>query len=80
MLHAKVFHVNKKKFDAAQKSISCRQKQNDAASKKYFVRTNVINFFLNGAPGIEVNLSIVELCRSAPEGKIREKVSTITTG
>ena len=37
MLHEKVFHVIKKKVDVAQKSISCRQKQDDAASKKYFV-------------------------------------------
>ena len=36
MLHKKVFHVNKKKVDVAQKSISCRQKQDDAASKKCF--------------------------------------------
>ena len=38
MLHEKVFHVIKKKVDVAQKSISCRQKQDDAASKKHFVR------------------------------------------
>ena len=50
MLHEKLFHVNKKKVDVAQKSISCRQKQDDAASKKYFVRKKVIIFFRNGAP------------------------------
>ena len=44
MLHKKVFHVNKKKVDVAQKSISCQQKQDDAASKKYFVRKKVIFF------------------------------------
>ena len=33
MLHEKVFHVNKKKVDVAQKSISCRQKEDDAAPK-----------------------------------------------
>ena len=38
MLHEKVFHVIKKKVDVAQKSISCRQKPDDAASKKHFVR------------------------------------------
>ena len=36
MLHEKVFHVIKKKVDVAQKSISCRQKQDDAASEKIF--------------------------------------------
>ena len=48
MLHEKVFHVNKKKVDVAQKSISCRQKQDDAASKKYFVHKKVVIFFPNG--------------------------------
>ena len=37
MVHEKVFHVNQKKVDAAQKSVSCRQKQDHAASKIYFV-------------------------------------------
>ena len=32
MLHEKVFHVNKKKVDVAQKSFSCRQKQDDDTS------------------------------------------------
>ena len=41
---------SKKKVDVAQKSISCRQKQDDPASKKYFVRKKVTNFFWNGAP------------------------------
>ena len=50
MLHGKVFHVNKKRVDVAQKSISCRQKQNDAASRKYFVRKKIIIFCRNGAP------------------------------
>ena len=36
MLHEKVFHVNKIKVDVAQKRISCRQKQDDAALKKIF--------------------------------------------
>ena len=44
MLHEKVFHVIKKKVDVAQKSISCRQKQDDAASKKYFVHKKVVIF------------------------------------
>ena len=44
MLHEKVFHVNKKKVDVAQKSISCRQNQDDAASKKYFGRKKVFFF------------------------------------
>ena len=44
MLHEKVFHVNKKKVDVAQKSISCRQKQDDAASKKYFVHKKLLLF------------------------------------
>ena len=48
-LHEKVFHVIKKEVNAAQKIISCRRKQDDAASKKYFVRKKVI-FFRNGAP------------------------------
>ena len=51
MLHEKVFHVNKKKkVDVAQKSLSCRQKQDDAASKTYFVRKKVFIFFRNDAP------------------------------
>ena len=49
MLYEKVFHVNKKKVDAAQKNILCRQKQDDAASKKYFVHKKVVIFFRNGA-------------------------------
>ena len=52
MLHEKVFHVNKKKVDVAQKSISCRQKQDDAASKKHFVRKKSYYFSRNGAPQI----------------------------
>ena len=36
MLHEKVFHVDKKKLDVAQKSISWQQKQDDAASKEIF--------------------------------------------
>ena len=41
MLHEKVSHVIKKKVDVAEKRISCQQKQDDAASKKYFVRKKV---------------------------------------
>ena len=44
MLHKKVFHVNKKKVDVAQKSISCQQKQDDAASKKCFWRAVIQGF------------------------------------
>ena len=44
MLHEKLFHVNKKKVDVTQKSISCRQKQEDAVSKKYFVHKKVVIF------------------------------------
>ena len=47
MLHEKVFHTNQKKVDLAQKSILCRQKQDDTVSKKYFVRKEAI-FFQNG--------------------------------
>ena len=36
--------MSTKKLDVAQKSISCRQKQDDAASKKYFVRKKIIFF------------------------------------
>ena len=43
MVHEKVFHVNQKKVDAAQKSVSCRQKQDDAASKIYFVCKKVFS-------------------------------------
>ena len=49
MLHEKVFHVNKKKVDVAQKSVSCRQQQDDAASKKYFVHKKGIIFLRDGA-------------------------------
>ena len=31
MLNEKLFYVKQKKFDVAQKSVSCRQKQDDAA-------------------------------------------------
>ena len=44
ILQEKVFHVDKKKVDVAQKSISCRQKRDDAASKKYFVHKKVVIF------------------------------------
>ena len=40
----------KKKVDVAQKYISCRQKQDDAASKKYFVHKKVAIYFPNRAP------------------------------
>ena len=49
MLHEKVFHVTKK-LVLHKKSISCRQKQDNAAPKKYFLLKKVINFFRNGAP------------------------------
>ena len=45
MLHEKIFHVNKKKVDVAQNSISCRQKQDDATSKKYIGCKKIIVFF-----------------------------------
>ena len=50
MVYEKVLHANQKKVDVAQKSVSCRQKQDDTASKKYFVRKKVITFFRNDAP------------------------------
>ena len=50
MLLEKVFHVNKKMLMLHKKSTSCRQKEDDAAPKKYFVLKKVINFFGNGAP------------------------------
>ena len=43
VLHEIVFHVNKK-ADVAQKSISCRQKQDDAASK-YILGAKKFFFF-----------------------------------
>ena len=33
MLHEKLFYVKQKKVDVAQKSDSCRQRQDDAAQK-----------------------------------------------
>ena len=50
-----------KKVDVAQKSVSCRQKQDDAESKKYFVRKNVTIFpqrraIINGINLGELNL------------------------
>ena len=50
MLHEKLFYVKEKKIDVARKSVSCRQKQDGAAQKNYFVLKKVINFFQNGAP------------------------------
>ena len=50
MLHEKVFHINKNKVDVAQKSISCRQKQDGAPSKKYFVRKKSYYFFPERRP------------------------------
>ena len=38
----KKYPMPPKKVDVAQKSISCLQKQDDAASKKYFVHEKVI--------------------------------------
>ena len=46
----KKYFVSTKKVDEAQKSISCWQKQDDAASKNYFGHKKVIIFFPNGAP------------------------------
>ena len=57
MLHEKMFHVNRKKVDIAQKSILCLQKQDDPASKKYFVAKKVINFFQERHP--------IQLCNTA---------------
>ena len=39
-----------KKADVAHKSVSCRQKQDDAAQKNYFVLKRVLIFFKNGVP------------------------------
>ena len=50
MLHEKLFYVKQKKVDVARKSVSRRQKQDDAAQINYFVLKKVIIFFLNGAP------------------------------
>ena len=41
--------MSTKKVDVVQKSISCWQKQDDAASKKYFVRKKVIFFLFETA-------------------------------
>ena len=50
MLHKKVFHVNKINLMMHKKSISCRQKQDNTAQKKYFVLKKIIYFFQNSAP------------------------------
>ena len=50
MLHEKLFYVKQKKVDVARKSVSRRQKQDDAAQINYFLLKKVIIFFLNGAP------------------------------
>ena len=47
MLHKKLFYVKPKVADVARKSVSCRQKQDDAAQKNYFVLKKFINFFQN---------------------------------
>ena len=39
------FTSNKKKVNVSRKSVSCRQKQDDAAQKNYCVLKQVINFF-----------------------------------
>ena len=44
MLQEKLFYVKPKKVDVAQKSVSCRRKQDDAAQKNYFVLKKV-SFF-----------------------------------
>ena len=46
MLHEKLFYVKQKKVNVSRKSVSCRQKQDDAAQKNYCVLKKVINFFL----------------------------------
>ena len=45
----KVIWCRQKRVDVASRSISYRQKQDDAASKKYFVHKKV-NFLYNCAP------------------------------
>ena len=72
MLHEKVFPVNKKKVDVAQKRISCRQKHDDAAAskKKHFVRKKVPEqrAIKKGLPEKLFNILIAG-CRSQHDSK-----------
>ena len=47
MLHKKVFHAIKKKFKMHKKRISCPQKQDDNAKRKYFLLKKTINSLRN---------------------------------
>ena len=62
MLHEKLFYVKQKKVDVAQKSVSSRQKQDDAAQKNYIVLKKAITFFQNGAPYILIDIFTYLLC------------------
>ena len=59
--------MSQKKVDVAQESISCRQKQDNAAPKKYFLLKKVINFFRNGAPYL---LALIEKWEKNLDDKI----------
>ena len=67
MLLEKVFHVNKKKLMLHKPSISCRQKQDDAAPKKYFVLKKVINFFRNAAPYSYIEFAFIRYVFLVPK-------------
>ena len=47
--------LHEKKVDVVQKSVSCWQKQDDNALKRFFVRKIVIIFFQNGAPYLKIS-------------------------
>ena len=49
-MHKKVFHVNEKKLMLHKKSISCREKEDDAAQKNILCSKKLLNFFRNGTP------------------------------
>ena len=57
----------KKKLILHKKSISCRQKQHDAAPKKYFVLKKVTNFFRNGAPYLSILPIISKIFEKLPK-------------
>ena len=62
----------------AQKRISCQQKQDDAASKKYFVRKKV-NIFSGKAPHILALISKgISYCKLKKIGDIEHKFSIDT--
>ena len=65
MLHENVF-TSTKKVNVAQKSISCQQKQDEAAQKICFVLKKVNNSFPNSAP-----------CESVSEEPIAVKKKTL---